>query len=58
MLPNVLLSRPREFDALGELVNDFAEFIFSTSAWRRFRVLVSSSTRNPGQVPPRPAEDD
>ena len=44
-LPDVLSFRRRERDALGELVNDFAEF-FSTSASRGFRVLVSLGAWN------------
>eukprot|EP00614_Pseudopedinella_elastica_P019629 CAMPEP_0172650878 /NCGR_PEP_ID=MMETSP1068-20121228/242519_1 /TAXON_ID=35684 /ORGANISM="Pseudopedinella elastica, Strain CCMP716" /LENGTH=179 /DNA_ID=CAMNT_0013465253 /DNA_START=541 /DNA_END=1079 /DNA_ORIENTATION=- len=43
-LPDVLPSRRRGRDALGALVNDFAEF-FSTSASRGFCVLVSSNAR-------------
>ena len=42
MLSHVPPFRQRERDAFGELVNDFAEF-FWTSAWYGFRLLVSSS---------------
>ena len=49
-LPGAVRCRPRELDALGGIVTEFAAF-FSTSALQGFRVLVSSSIlRNTGEA--------